>query len=39
MPTNDFPVTLLQKGIKVTSEPPKGIKANVLKTFNGLSHK
>ena len=38
MPTDKFPVTLLQKGIKITSEPPRGIKANVLKNYNTFSN-
>ena len=30
MPCDFFPVSILQNSIKVTSEPPKGIKANLL---------
>jgi dynein heavy chain len=33
MPSADFPVPVLQNGIKLTNEPPKGIKANLNKTF------
>jgi dynein heavy chain len=33
MPSEDFPVPVLQNGIKLTNEPPKGIKANLNKTF------
>lgn len=33
MPTNKFPVSILQAGVKITNEPPRGIKANLFKTF------
>ena len=39
MPTDSFPVTLLQRGQKVTSEPPRGIKANTLRTYGGFQTK
>ena len=32
-PHNDFPLGLLQKVLKVTNEPPKGLKAGLYKTF------
>jgi dynein heavy chain len=31
-----FPLGLLQKTIKVTNEPPKGLKAGLNKTFTTL---
>ena len=33
MPCDYFPITILQNGVKLTNEPPKGIKANLLKSF------
>lgn len=37
MPTKAFPVPILQNSIKLTNEPPKGVRANVLRTFQDLS--
>mmetsp|Transcript_33441 Transcript_33441/g.54338 ORF Transcript_33441/g.54338 Transcript_33441/m.54338 type:complete len:762 (+) Transcript_33441:1-2286(+) len=36
MPTSKFPVSILQQSIKVTNEPPKGLKANMKRTFLDL---
>ena len=33
MPTPKFPIPVLQIGIKLTNEPPKGLKANLTRTF------
>ncbi|XP_073954501.1 dynein axonemal heavy chain 1-like isoform X1 [Choristoneura fumiferana] len=33
MPSPNFPVALLQNGYKMTVEPPRGIKANLLKAY------
>ena len=35
-PHNSFPLGLLQKVLKVTNEPPKGLKAGLFKTFTTM---
>ncbi|XP_018600098.2 dynein heavy chain 1, axonemal isoform X2 [Scleropages formosus] len=37
LPSNKFPVAILQNGSKMTIEPPRGIKANLLKTYLSLT--
>ncbi|RNF27392.1 putative dynein heavy chain [Trypanosoma conorhini] len=34
MPTRSFPVLLLQSGVKLVKEPPKGLKANIRDSFS-----
>ena len=36
-PHPKFPISILQKSVKVTSEPPKGVRANLLKTYTNLT--
>src|SRR5207253_2857808 len=37
-PHEDFPISLLQMSIKVTNEPPRGMKAGLLRSYNSVVH-
>jgi dynein heavy chain len=38
MPCNDFPVSILQSSVKMTNEPPRGLKANLRNAYFKLNN-
>jgi dynein heavy chain len=37
-PSKDFPANILQNGVKLTSEPPKGLKNNLMSIYRSITY-